>query len=47
MEAGDKVAGVECMKMLNDIETPAGGVIRYRVKLGQVIAQNDVVADVS
>lgn len=44
IEAGERVAEVECMKMLIPLESPAAGRLRFLVQLGEVVAHDEPVA---
>jgi acetyl-CoA/propionyl-CoA carboxylase biotin carboxyl carrier protein len=44
VEAGDRIVEVECMKTLWPIVAPCAGVVRHRIELGQVVAQDEIVA---
>lgn len=44
VSAGDKLVGVECMKMIHDIIAPFDGVLRHKTELGSVVGEDDVVA---
>lgn len=46
VEEGDTVAAVELMKMFNDIPAPCAGTVHFRVGLGEVVAVDDVVAEI-
>jgi acetyl-CoA/propionyl-CoA carboxylase biotin carboxyl carrier protein len=41
---GDKVLAVECMKVLYDMDAPAGGVVNLKVNLGDFVEQDQLVA---
>lgn len=41
---GDRIVGVECMKMIHDIIAPFEGVLRHKTELGSVVGEDDVVA---
>lgn len=40
----ETIAEIECMKMLWPVTAPAAGVVRLHVKLGEMIAQDQVLA---
>ena len=44
VEYNENIIGIECMKMLYDVRAPFAGTVRYRVQLGEVVNQDDVVA---
>lgn len=44
VEQGDKLVGVECMKMIHEITAPFPGVLRHKTELGSVVGEDDVVA---
>jgi biotin carboxyl carrier protein len=44
VQEGEHVADVECMKVFFPVYAPAAGVLRYAAKLGEVLAQDQVLA---
>jgi acetyl-CoA/propionyl-CoA carboxylase biotin carboxyl carrier protein len=42
--AGEKIVEIECMKTLWGVSAPCAGVVRHKVQLGHVVAQDQVVA---
>ena len=44
VEAGERILEIECMKTLWGVSAPCAGVIRHKVELGHVVAQDQVVA---
>lgn len=42
--AGETILDIECMKTMWPVYAPAAGVVRYRVELGEVVGEGDVVA---
>lgn len=43
---GDKILGIESMKMMNEVRTPAAGRLSFKVRLGQVVNRGQVLAEV-
>lgn len=46
VERGDAVIAVECMKQQHDIISPVAGVVRFQVTLGEVIEQDQLLAEI-
>ena len=46
VEEGDNVIAVECMKMNMDITAPVAGKVRFRVALGEMVEQGQVIAEI-
>lgn len=44
VEEGDIIAQVESMKTFFPIHAPATGVLRYKVDLGEIVGQEDLIA---
>lgn len=44
VEADEVVGQVESMKVFFEVRAPAAGTLRYRVELGEVVGQDDVIA---
>ena len=47
VEAGDLLLQIECMKMLNDVQAPCAGVVRFLVPLGRVVGKGELVAEIT
>lgn len=41
---GETICEIECMKTLWGVQAPHAGIVRHRVKLGEVVAPDVVVA---
>lgn len=46
VQAGDKILGLESMKMMNEIRSPVAGRLTFKVKLGQVVNKGRLLAEV-
>ncbi len=46
IEAGERVADIEMMKMFHPVESPYAGTIRFLVGLGEVVAEGQIIARV-
>lgn len=44
VEEGEAICDVEIMKMMNSIMSPASGIVRFHVALGEVVAYDDLIA---
>ena len=44
VEADEKIAEVEAMKMFHSIESPRAGVVRFLVSLGETVAEGQIIA---
>lgn len=44
VEAGDRIAEVECMKTFWPLTAPIAGKVTFRLKLGDFVGHGDVVA---
>jgi biotin carboxyl carrier protein len=47
VEEGDRLADIELMKTMFPIVAPASGVVSFRISLGQVVGEGDVIAVIS
>lgn len=46
VEEGQNVIAVECMKMQTDIPAPAPGKVKFLVALGDMVEQDQVIAEI-
>lgn len=46
VDEGDPVLSIECMKQLHDITAPAGGTVRFKARLGEMVEQDQIVAHI-
>lgn len=43
---GENVIAIECMKMQHDMPAPAAGRVRFKVALGEMVEQDQVIAEI-
>lgn len=46
VQNGDPILAIECMKQQTDFPAPAAGVVRFKVELGDVVEQDQVLAEI-
>ena len=46
VEEGEAVCEVECMKTMMRVPAPASGILRCKMQLGEVVGQDDVIAEI-
>ena len=46
VEEGQNVIAVECMKMQLDLSAPRSGRVRFKVALGEMVEQDQVIAEI-
>ena len=46
VEKGETVLDIECMKSFFPVSAPVGGIVRYKVSLGDFVNQGDLVATI-